>query len=66
MKTGEMISGCACHSVSRRQFLTTGCAACIAAANFLAKPAPLAGADENRKVRIHIVYTNSKKFSRAC
>ncbi len=57
MKTGKLISGCACRAVSRRQFLTTGCAACVAAAEFLTQPAKVVAAQERKPVRIRIVYS---------
>lgn len=57
MRTRKLTSSCACHGVSRRQFLTAGCAACVGAAELLARPAVLAANEEKRQVRIRIVYS---------
>lgn len=56
MKRCELISGCACHGMNRREFLT-GCAACAAAAGVLAAPSRLRAAQSDGKVRIRIVYS---------
>ncbi|MCP4608431.1 MAG: hypothetical protein GY845_06940 [Planctomycetes bacterium] len=57
MKTRKSISGCACCGVSRRQFLAAGCAACTTAVGLLANTENLHAAQNNSKVRIHIIYS---------
>ncbi len=56
MNPHELIQGCACCGVSRRQFLT-GCAACLGSAGLLGTPALLRAAEDPRKMRIRIVYS---------
>jgi hypothetical protein len=57
MKTHKSISGCACCGVSRRQFLAAGCAACTGAAGLLANSGLLHAAQDERKMRIRIIYS---------
>lgn len=60
MSTSTRLLGCACCGVSRRHFLSAGCAACAGAAGLLAHPHQLAAADKcasaGGKVRIRIIY----------
>jgi hypothetical protein len=57
MKTRKSISGCACCGVSRRQFLTAGCAACTGAVGLLANTERLNAAQNDSKMRIRIIYS---------
>ena len=45
------------RTMSRRRFMTTGCAACAGAAGFLAAPGLLRSQKEARKLRIRVVYS---------
>ncbi len=56
MKTLERISGCACCHVSRRQFLATGCAACVGAAGLALAAGPVRAAQAAGKLRLRILY----------
>jgi hypothetical protein len=56
MNRHEIISGCACCGVSRRQFLN-GCAACVSAVGLMGAPTLLGAAQADRKMRIRIVYS---------
>ncbi|MFB0552753.1 MAG: hypothetical protein ACETWQ_05495 [Phycisphaerae bacterium] len=55
MKNDDIICGCACCGISRREFLS-GCAACVSTAALLTKPIPLLAAKEN-KMRIQVIYS---------
>ena len=57
MRKRKSISGCACCGMSRRQFLTAGCAACTGAAGLLTNSSRLHAAQDERKVQIRIVYS---------
>jgi hypothetical protein len=56
MKTNQMMTGCACCGVSRRQFLA-GCTACAGSAGLLTIPTWLGAAEPAGKTRIRIVYS---------
>lgn len=57
MDKNEMVSGCACCRLNRRQFLAAGCgAACAGAAGLLAAANSARAASGERKMRIRIVY----------
>ncbi|HUT89795.1 MAG TPA: hypothetical protein VMY37_09880 [Thermoguttaceae bacterium] len=49
--------GCACYGVSRRRFLAAGCATCAGAAGLLAGNRPARAAEDDRKLRIRIIYS---------
>ncbi len=49
-------SGCYCCGVNRRQFLQTGCAACVGAAGVLSLPAGARALVDPAPVRLRIVY----------
>jgi hypothetical protein len=57
MKTEGWMSGCACCSVTRRQFLAASGAACASAAALLNTPGWLRAAQQEGKPRIRIVYS---------
>ena len=58
MRTRQGISRCAACGVSRRNFLTTGCVACVGAAKILTGPGLLHAAPAaEKKMRIRIVYS---------
>jgi len=58
MMKGELVSGCACCRMNRRQLLAAGCgAACAGAAGLLTTASPLFATAGNKKVRIRIVYS---------
>ncbi len=58
MKTPETLMGCGCCSVSRRGFLTTGCATCVGAAQLLTTGPAFAAADSaTGKTRIRVLYS---------
>ena len=57
MKTRELVLGCRCCGMSRRQFLTAGCAACAGAAKLLTGPGLLLAGENKKQVRIRIVYS---------
>ncbi|MBN2313442.1 MAG: hypothetical protein JXM79_05895 [Sedimentisphaerales bacterium] len=54
MKSRQLISGCSCHSISRRRFLGAGCAACAGA---LTQPGALLAGQSDKPTRIRIVYS---------
>ena len=56
MKRDQVISGCACCGVSRRQFLTS-CAACVGAAGFLPATSLLGAPAPGGKTRIRVIYS---------
>jgi len=57
MKMRKSVSVCACCGMSRRQFLAAGCAACTGAAGLLSNASRLHAAQDERKMRIRIVYS---------
>jgi hypothetical protein len=57
MRTPEMLSGCACCPMNRRQFLAAGCAACAGAAGFLMTSSRAQAAQGRGKVRVRIIYS---------
>ena len=56
MNRDKSLSGCACCSLNRRQFLATGYAGCAAAVGSMVTPSLLRAATSN-KMRIRIVYS---------
>jgi hypothetical protein len=56
MKSQGWMSGCACCSLNRRQFLAASGAACASAAAFLNAPGLLLAAQQEGKPRIRVVY----------
>jgi len=57
MKTREVISGCPGCRVSRRRFLSAGCATCASVAGLMAGPSRVVAAPKTDKMRIRIVYS---------
>jgi len=55
MKNDDIVCGCACCSISRREFLT-GCAACVSTAALVTKPMSLLAAKKD-KMRIQVIYS---------
>ncbi|HNT90070.1 MAG TPA: hypothetical protein PKL84_19555, partial [Candidatus Hydrogenedentes bacterium] len=54
MKTNSMLTGCGGCGMTRRGFLTSGCAACVGAVGLLAASRPARAAE---KMRIRVVYS---------
>lgn len=50
------MSGCACCGVSRRRFLSQGCAACAGAAMAMSAPHLVGAGQAEAKIRIRVVY----------
>jgi hypothetical protein len=62
MKPSEMLSACACCSVSRRRFLAAGCAACAGATGLLSAGSLVqtaAASESQKKTRVRIIYALS-------
>jgi hypothetical protein len=58
MDKNELVSGCACCRLNRRQFLAAGCgAACAGATGLLTTASPAKAASGEKKMRIRIVYS---------
>ncbi len=56
MISPEMLSGCACCPMNRRQFLAVGGAACAGAAGLLATSSSAQAAEGSGKLRVRIIY----------
>jgi len=57
MKKRKNQSGCHSCSISRRGFLSAGCAACAGAAGLLARPTTASAAQDKGKMRIRVIYS---------
>jgi hypothetical protein len=57
MKSLNVVSGCACCAIDRRQFLASGCAACAAAASLAWAPRAVRAASPSEKMRIRVLYS---------
>ena len=57
MRRLDVLSGCARCVIDRRKFLAAGCAACAGAAGLLAPRSTARAAQDDRKLRIRIVYS---------
>ena len=53
----QRLSGCACCGISRRRFLSAGCATCASAAGLLTTGGRTRAAENDRKLRIRIIYS---------
>ena len=62
----EMHSGCTSCALSRRRFLAAGCAACAGAAGVLAPAARSRAAENDRKLRLRIIYSLHAPKHRHC
>ena len=56
MKRLELLSGCGCCGLSRRQFLAAGCGTCVSAAALLSSPLRARAMQGSSPTRIRIVY----------